>query len=536
MLSHGVLGKVSTMHSRMEARRGKANSERAVDIDAASPCERVIELFVDIDGREWDGAHWMGRLKPGSKPLGFKEVQDSLFGAPYSAYISDIERHLHRVGYMRGIKVAFACETELVYQAESDRYEVVVARREAAEPATDAVSALLPQDSRVSLGVPELVVVAEGGGRNILKSQGILERHRVEIKIKSPPKYFASALTKHPKPSQLITTSSILGETHYCATPDQEPHSFSVVSGNVISRAPRYLAMEQTDNKDPETGMTIPPDTWFVRVPNDDLALERLPGNVNPQDFGIIDYKPTPGMTNYVSSRVLRMIGHFSTPEIASKAEIIKIARPFPQTDTVLEKCGFANVAAFGDAARTGSFLSGMGMNSLIGCNCWYFEDGIRALRQSPELTPSPLPLPSDQDLVVLTKTVLSDPSSYPTAMETYTKGIQRTTSDWHAMTKVIQSEVLPPWVPDLEVKALAAADMDPTKRKADMEPPKTVLRFRSIEGMGRYAIANLVLNYGVPLKPLRVGLRRLGEWVIGGVKRTDLEASTAQVAQAARL
>jgi hypothetical protein len=237
---------------------------------------------------------------------------------------------------------------------------------ETAQPDFDS---LLPRGKRTSLGVPALIVVAEGGSRNLLKSQGILQRHRVEIKLKSVSKYFAAALTRHPQPSQLIPVSSILGETHHFSTPDQEPKWISIVSGNVITRAPRYLAMEQTNGRD-EHGATIPPDTWFVRVPNDDLALERLPGNTNPQDFGIVEYTPTAAMTSYVAPRIRSMLAHFSNVETAEKAEIIKIARPFPQTDTVLDRAAFGNIAVFGDAARTGSFLSGMGMNSLICLNC----------------------------------------------------------------------------------------------------------------------------------------------------------------------
>lgn len=82
MLSHGVLGKVSTMHSRIESRLGKPNSERSNESYVASPSERVIDLFVDIEGREWDGEKWNKTLKDANGKLVFKKVAESLFGAP----------------------------------------------------------------------------------------------------------------------------------------------------------------------------------------------------------------------------------------------------------------------------------------------------------------------------------------------------------------------------------------------------------------------------------------------------------------------
>lgn len=390
---------------------------------------------------------------------------------------------MHRIAGLRGIPVAFACDTELVYDEKADRYELFVTRHEAkldGNETTQHVDRLPPLESRVSLGTPELIVVAEGGGRAMMKSQGILERHGIEIQLKSVTKLFASALTRHPTPSELVNQSSVLGETHYFATPGQFPESVSIVSGNVITRAPKYLAMEKE-------GKEVPPDTWYIRLPpNDDLQLERLSFSVNPQDFGITEYAPSAAMTNYVTTRVGRMLGHLSSPEIAAKAEIIKIARPFPQTDTVLSSCAFANVAIFGDAARTGSFLSGMGMNSLMCLN--------------------------SNSLLAIAKTA-RDGKLSAAAREEYTASIQKATKEWHKMTRVIQTEALPPWIPDLEVTSAA---------ESKKEAPRTLLKFGKIETLGRYAIANLILNYLVPIKFLRVGLRRVGEWVVGGVERRD--------------
>ncbi|KAI9015954.1 hypothetical protein DFJ74DRAFT_678904 [Hyaloraphidium curvatum] len=480
MMEHGVLGKVGVMQSRMEARRGKAHSERSKDMDIASPCDRAVDLFVDIEGREWDAERWKAR-----PVMPFKDVRNSLFGCPHSIYISDIEDHLHRVGVSRGIMVAFACDTELIWNPELAKYEVVVTRHAADVPQDIAI---LPLEERTSLGIPDVVVVAEGGGRNLLKSQGLLERHNIEIKIKSVPKVFAAALTRHPEPSKLISQSSILGETLYFRTPEQYPKNISIVSGNVISRAPRYLEMERNGQAD-----RVPPDTWFVRLPPDDLSLERLSHNTNPQDFGIVEYKPSPALATYVQSHVRKMIGHFSTPELAAQAEIIKIARPFGQTDTVLERCGMGgNVVAFGDAARTGSFLSGMGMNSLICCDSRDLVDVATKLRSG------------------------ADPVQ---AMDAYTGGIHRTARVWHAMTREIQTEKWPGWLPDLEVPQPQLAE------SKSVEPPTTTMRFKTIEGMVRYALANLVLNYTVPIKGVRVGLRRAGEWMLGGVQREDVAA-----------
>lgn len=84
MMDGGVLGKVGNFHSRIEARTGKPTSERSKDLDLASPCGRIIELKIDIAGREWEGGKWAKQLKGDQK---FKEVQESLFGAPYAVYI-----------------------------------------------------------------------------------------------------------------------------------------------------------------------------------------------------------------------------------------------------------------------------------------------------------------------------------------------------------------------------------------------------------------------------------------------------------------
>ncbi|KAJ3334998.1 hypothetical protein HDU93_006868 [Gonapodya sp. JEL0774] len=470
MVDAGVLGETMQLTSHMEHRLGKPRSERGETEDVANPCTRVVRLFLDMEKTEYDAKKFAS--KPGQS---FDTVRRSMTKCWRAAYIRDIEEHLMIIAVAKGIQVAFHCDTQLVWQSQTSTYNVRVTRKEAKEPQEIA---LLPLNEQVELK-PTLVIVAEGGARNMLKSQGVLARHGIEVKVKSQPKYFAAALIKHPRPTKLIPTGQVVGGTFYFDSPDQHQRSTAVVSGNVIQRSPKYTAME-------ERGEELPPDTWYLRVPNDDLSMERLANNINGQDFGIVESKTSPAMRQWVESHLTRIMHEFCPAEEVKQAEFTKITAPFTQADTKLDKVVMGrNLVVFGDAARTGHFVSGMGLNTIVAIDSYTVTELWKSL---------------------------SSGVSTEKALAKYNTTMIRSADAWHKGGRLLHNENWPAWVPDTGLSV-----------KEGYAPPRTDLKFKSIEAMERYVIANFLLRYTVPVPVARRGLRSVAEWVFGGVERSDI-------------
>ena len=134
------------------------------------------------------------------------------------------------------------------------------------------------------------------------------------------------------------------------------------------------------------------------------------------------------------------------------------------------------------------------------------------------------------QDLLTLVGIIRQLPSSsshpsfsYQSAMSAYTTSIQATAKKWHAHTKAIQSDDWPKWLPDYRLPRPTPTEGQVNgKAQKQIEPPKTIMKLNTIDGWVNYAIANLILNYLIPIKFLRVRIRRAAEWLWGGVVRSD--------------
>ncbi|KAI9027053.1 hypothetical protein DFJ74DRAFT_662913 [Hyaloraphidium curvatum] len=147
------------------------------------------------------------------------------------------------------------------------------------------------------------------------------------------------------------------------------------------------------------------------------------------------------------------------------------------------------NVAVFGDAARTGHFVSGMGMNSIISIDSQAIVTLAKALRSG------------------------ADPAA---SFSAYSKSILDTAKAWHTATHPLHNEKWPGWVPDADHAA-------PRVGGELAGPVRTEIRLASLDGFVRYVLANLALNYLVPFGFLRRWVRSVAEWAFSsGVQRIE--------------